>query len=325
MPIRKQIQPGEKLPLKLTAAERALLLAELLCLDPAIEQVIKDTPTSRPVMLTLDELEDLGGNVAAQANHCEDRKKQKKLDVIFEKTEALLVTFTHDEPLSDVAKYLVDCLTSKTAGSAAPKSSKKSTNKSKSKSPAASDKLFQFKITLLGSKPAIWRRIQVHDCTLDKLHEHIQTAMGWTNSHLHQFNIKGQYYGDPELLQDIECIDSTQTMISQILPKAGKRFAFKYEYDFGDSWEHEILFEGNPTAVKAKKYPLCLEGERACPPEDIGGIWGYYDFIQAMADPKHEEHERYLEWYGEQFSTDQFDPAQATRQMTKGLPNWRTM
>ena len=321
MPIRKQIQSGEKLPLKLTAAERALLLAELLCLDPEIEQVIKNTPTSRPVMLTLDELEDLGGNVAAQANHCKENKKQKRLGLVFEKIQGLQDQFTDQEAPAELARRTINSLVVATVRSPTPKSSKKS----KSKSTAPSDKLFQFKITLLGSKPPIWRRIQVHDCTLDKLHEYIQTAMGWTNSHLHQFNIKGQYYGDPELLQEMECINSTGTTISQILPKAGKRFAFKYEYDFGDGWEHEILFEGNPTAVKAKKYPLCLEGERACPPEDIGGIWGYYDFLEAMTDPKHEEHEHYREWYGGKFSPSQFDPAQATRQMKKGLPDWRTM
>ena len=106
--------------------------------------------------------------------------------------------------------------------------------------------------------------------------------MGWTNSHLHQFEIKGKRYGDPELLEDgfedFGCIDSTVTMIGEIVPKTGKRFAFKYEYDFGDSWEHEVLFEGCPPLEKAKKYPLCLEGERACPPEDVGGVWGYGDF-----------------------------------------------
>src|SRR5262249_51300597 len=108
--------------------------------------------------------------------------------------------------------------------------------------------VYQFKITLLESHPAIWRRIQVQNCTLDKLHEHIQTAMGWTNSHLHHFSIGEQAYGDPDLMQenfeDMEYKDSTTTKISEILPKTGKRFRFQYEYDFGDSWYHEVLFEG---------------------------------------------------------------------------------
>jgi hypothetical protein len=132
-----------------------------------------------------------------------------------------------------------------------------------------------------------------------KLHENIQTAMGWTNSHLHEFDIKGQRYGDLELLdhgfEDGKCIDSTKTNLSQILPKTGKQFAFKYEYDFGDGWEHEVLFEGSPLVDPKAKYPLCLEGERACPPEDCGGVWGYGDLLEAIKDPNHEEHESMLE------------------------------
>jgi hypothetical protein len=220
-----------------------------------------------------------------------------------------------------VAKHLMDHLAERIAGPAKPRPNKKP------KAKAKTDTLFQLKITLLDLKPPIWRRIQTRDCTLDKLHEHIQTAMGWTNSHLHQFEINGERYGDLELLddgfEDFECVDSTRTMVSKILPKTGKRFAFKYEYDFGDGWEHEILFEGGPTLEKGKKYPFCLEGERACPPEDVGGVGGYEDFLAALADPKHEEHSRFLKWCGGSFSPDQFDPVKATRRMAKGLPDWR--
>jgi hypothetical protein len=191
------------------------------------------------------------------------------------------------------------------------------------------DAILQFKITLKDSRPPIWRRIQVQDCTLDRFHEHIQTAMGWTNSHLHQFEIKGQRYGDPELLDDefddFECEDSTTTTVSAILPKTGKHFAFKYEYDFGDSWEHEVLFEGSPTTDPKAKCPLCVEGERACPPEDCGGIWSYGEFIEAIRSPKHEEHDSMLEWVGEGFDPEKFDPQRATKAMKKGLPDWRSM
>lgn len=181
--------------------------------------------------------------------------------------------------------------------------------------------LYQFKITLLEIAPPIWRRIQVQDCTLDRLHEHIQAAMGWTNSHLHQFEINELRYGDPELLDDFECIDSTTVFLSTVLPNS--HFKFRYEYDFGDGWDHEILFEGEVPVEKGKKYPICLEGERACPPEDCGGVWGYQDFLAAIADPKHEEHDSYLEWCGGSFSPEEFDPKEATRRMKKGVPNWR--
>ncbi len=163
---------------------------------------------------------------------------------------------------------------------------------------SAADTVYQFKITLLESHPPIWRRIQVRDCTLDKLHEYIQTAMGWTNSHLHHFRIGEQLYGDPELMQEnfeeMEYKDSTTTKISDILPRDGKRFRFVYEYDFGDSWEHEVLFEGILLAESKVKYPLCLDGARACPPEDCGGVWGYADFVAAIQNPDNEQHEEML-------------------------------
>lgn len=239
---------------------------------------------------------------------------------------ALAESLLDGEPLQRlnllfISKKLTDCLQADVVPAVPAKVTAK-----KSK---PTDTVYQFKITLLGAKPPIWRRIQVKDCTLDKLHEHIQTAMGWTNSHLHQFDIKGERYGDPELLddgfEDFECVDSTKTNLSQILPKTGKRFAFKYEYDFGDGWEHEVLFEGSPPVDPKAKYPLCLEGERACPPEDCGGVWGYGDFLEAISNPKHEEHENMLEWIGGRFDSEDFDPKQATKEMKKGLPDWRSM
>jgi hypothetical protein len=190
-----------------------------------------------------------------------------------------------------------------------------------------SQRLYQFKITLRGLRPPIWRRIQVKNCTLDKLHEHIQTAMGWTNSHLHHFGIDGTYFGDPLLMDDsfdeIEYKDSTTTKIRDVLPRGGRRFVFEYEYDFGDSWNHEVLFEGCPRAEPGGSYPLCVEGERACPPEDVGGIAAYRDFVESLSDQDHEEHEGSLKWIGGRFDSEEFDPIKATRRMRRGLPNWR--
>jgi hypothetical protein len=191
----------------------------------------------------------------------------------------------------------------------------------------ASERLYQFKITLLASEPPIWRRIQVRDCTLDNLHEHIQTAMGWTNSHLHQFEINGQRCGDPGLLaeeaNEFEGMDSTVTRISRIVPRDGKRFRFRYEYDFGDCWEHEVLFEGCLRADQGERYPLCVEGERACPPEDVGGVWGYAQFLEALADPHHKRHKELRDWIGGSFDSELFDAREATEAMWQGLPDWR--
>jgi hypothetical protein len=145
--------------------------------------------------------------------------------------------------------------------------------------------------------------------------------------HLHQFTIGGVLYGDPELLcegreDEISPVDSLDTKISTIIPENGKRFRFVYEYDFGDGWEHEVLFEGCLRAEKGARYPLCVEGERACPPEDVGGISGYEEYLEAMADPEHEEHESFMRWRGP-FDSEKFEASKATKRMRRGLPDWR--
>jgi Plasmid pRiA4b ORF-3-like protein len=191
----------------------------------------------------------------------------------------------------------------------------------------ASERVYQFKITLKESQPPIWRRIQIKDCTLDKLHEHIQTAMGWTNAHLHDFRIDDKRYGDPvrlhENFDDMDYEDSTATKISELLPKNGKAFRFGYEYDFGDCWGHEVLFEGCVRAEEGGRYPVCVEGARACPPEDVGGTPGYEEYLEAMADPDHERHEEFMGWHGP-FDPEALDPVKATKRMRRGLPDWRS-
>ena len=187
--------------------------------------------------------------------------------------------------------------------------------------------VYQFRFTLLDVKPTIWRRIQVPDGTLDKLHEYFQTAMGWTNSHLHQFDIGGRRYGGPELLEDgggdEDFVDSTKLRLSKLLEKKRKSFRFHYEYDFGDGWGHEIAYEGLQPAEAGAKYPRCVEGARACPPEDCGGPWGYLDFLKAISDPKHESHDDLLEWIGGEFDSEAFDPNEASKAMGRSLPNYR--
>jgi hypothetical protein len=198
------------------------------------------------------------------------------------------------------------------------------------KKPATKSKAnvaYQFKITLLDYRPPIWRRIALPDGTLNDLHEAIQTAMGWTNSHLHQFEIGRKRYGDPEMLDD-EWSDSkvTSTLDTQLSDLLGGKRPprkIRYMYDFGDGWEHLIEFEGAAPLESSKKYPCCMDGARACPPEDCGGVWGYAHFLEVMGNPKHEEHEFLSEWIGGEFDPDEFSPAEATKAMRKGLPNWR--
>jgi hypothetical protein len=162
---------------------------------------------------------------------------------------------------------------------------------------------------------------------LDKLHEYIQTSMGWRNSHLHHFDVNGDLYAEPELMEDdfhhMNYRDSTITLLSAILPEDHQRYRFRYRYDFGDSWDHEILFEGCPKLEKGRRYPLCVEGERACPPEDVGGTLGYAEFLETIADRDGDERTEVLEWADGWFDPDEFDAATATKSMWKGLPDWR--
>jgi len=188
--------------------------------------------------------------------------------------------------------------------------------------PTKTELLFQFKITLLDIQPAIWRRIQIPDCTLVDLHEYIQAAFGWENYHLHQFEIDGVQYrqsapnGD-EFDADFE--DETDVLLSKLLPKSKKKIRWLYEYDFGDGWRHEVLFEGFPPLDPKTKPPVCLEGERACPPEDCGGPPGYANYIDAIADPEHEQHQEMLEWRGS-FDPSVFDTKKATKRIRKVKP-----
>lgn len=191
----------------------------------------------------------------------------------------------------------------------------------------ASPLLLQFKITLANIKPEIWRRIEVPDGTLDDLHEHIQTAMGWTNSHLHDFRIHGCRYGDPLLLHneygDDDFVDSTTTCLSSIFENVRAPFRFKYEYDYGDCWLHEVVFEGWSTSTSTNPQPLCSAGARSCPPEDVGGYPGYANFLEVLADPEHEDHDHFVSWSGGKFDPERFNPADATKRMRKGLFDWR--
>ncbi|MFM7150309.1 MAG: plasmid pRiA4b ORF-3 family protein [Gemmataceae bacterium] len=195
----------------------------------------------------------------------------------------------------------------------------KKTPKSRKRPLKKTDLLYQFKITLLDVKPAIWRRIQVPDCNLNDLHEYIQAAFGWWNSHMHQFEIAGRTYSQPSPFGDdfgMEFRDETDVLLSTLIPKSGGRFRWIYEYDFGDGWRHEIVFEGFPAADPKAKVPLCLEGKRACPPEDCGGPWGYADYLAIMANPKHRDYKEMLEWNGP-FDPEAFDVKKATTAMRK--------
>lgn len=181
---------------------------------------------------------------------------------------------------------------------------------------ASTEKIYQIKVNLRYSKPPIWRRLLVSgNATLFDLHKIIQIAMGWTNSHLHQFIIGDEYYSIPSPEDWEPVIDERKYRLAKIAPAEASKFI--YEYDFGDSWEHEIVVEKILALDPQAKVPSCLKGKRACPPEDVGGVWGFGEFLAAMKDPKHEEHESYLEWWGGQFDPEALD----LDEINQGLEN----
>lgn len=155
---------------------------------------------------------------------------------------------------------------------------------------------------------AIWRRVLVRgDMTLDRLHNIIQIAMGWTNSHLHQF-IAGRgyavtYYGTPD--PDLVGMENEKRYTVADLAPAAKR-KFIYEYDFGDGWQHEVVAERVVPPDPAFKHPVCLGGANACPPEDCGGIGGYCNLLEILANPKHPEHDNMKEWTGGELNAEEF-------------------
>ncbi|MBK8983479.1 MAG: plasmid pRiA4b ORF-3 family protein [Ignavibacteria bacterium] len=168
-------------------------------------------------------------------------------------------------------------------------------------------KILQFKITLKGSNPKIWRRFQTEDNLMFRdLHYLIQAIMGWENDHLYQFIFEeDRYIGDPEMHEGDDISDDKETELSEIF-NAPKTIII-YEYDFGDGWEHELVLENILEKNPEQHYPVCLAGELNCPPEDCGGIYGFYDMLNILKDEKHPDHEEIKEWMGEDYDPDLFD------------------
>ncbi|MBM4257783.1 MAG: plasmid pRiA4b ORF-3 family protein [Deltaproteobacteria bacterium] len=179
--------------------------------------------------------------------------------------------------------------------------------------------IYQLKISLAESAPPIWRRVQVPSVMLlGDLHALIQIAMGWQNSHMHQFRVGKTCYGPlyPDDFDGVtETKDEDKVTVEEVLPKVKAKLG--YEYDFGDGWEHEIVVEKILSPEQGVKYPLCLDGKRACPPEDCGGIWGYANMLEVIKDPEHPEYEEMEEWLGEEFDPDAFSVEAVNKMLRK--------
>ncbi len=180
--------------------------------------------------------------------------------------------------------------------------------------------IYQIQIALADSSPKIWRRILVQPTLrLSDFHMTIQIVMGWENDHLHQFIKNKTFYTvrleDDWTWDDLRNVDYKKLKISDLLNKAKEEI--EYEYDFGDSWHHEIILEEILPADANEKYPVCTDGQMACPPEDCGGIWGYYGMLEIIGNPEHEEYEEYMQWLGREFNPEEFDKDSVNKRLKK--------
>ncbi|MDP2364546.1 MAG: plasmid pRiA4b ORF-3 family protein [Ignavibacteria bacterium] len=170
--------------------------------------------------------------------------------------------------------------------------------------------VYQVQIALRDYRPKIWRRLLIpSDLLLSDFHKVIQSSMGWTNSHLHQF-IKNRVYftmrmKDDDMWDDMNSVDYKKMKVSDLLKAVKEKII--YEYDFGDGWQHDIILEKILAYDDKLKHPICLAGKMNCPPEDCGGIWGYSNMLEILKQPKHEEYESFVEWLGGDFDPEEFD------------------
>lgn len=177
--------------------------------------------------------------------------------------------------------------------------------------------VYQLKIMLREILPPIWRRIQVPaGMRLSRVHDVLQVAMGWTDSHLHQFVKDDIMYGIPDdEFDDLDVFDDEQVNLNELLKAEGD--SLLYVYDFGDNWRHDMVLEkilpGDADAAR----PLCVAGDRHCPPEDVGGVPGYQEFLEVIFDPVHEDHERMVTWVGGRFQPEEFKLAEVNKALSR--------
>ena len=184
--------------------------------------------------------------------------------------------------------------------------------------------MYKLKISLLHIEPEIWRRVVVpRHIHLGQLHDVIQCVMGWTDTHLHEFSQGNRHFGVPDFDFDepSRLTKESNTKLHKLLSSAGDKL--DYAYDMGDYWEHAIVLEQILPVDTDKPITSCLGGERGCPPEDVGGPWSYAEFLEAIGDPNHEEHDHLVAWAGEYFNAEEFDLSGTNVRLTNLTYRWR--
>jgi hypothetical protein len=181
---------------------------------------------------------------------------------------------------------------------------------------SSSSEIYQIKVTLTGTRPKIWRRLLVPaTLTLFQFHDVLQAAMGWENYHLHEFRIGGSTFSpsNPDGYVDPNQLDERTVRLFEVL--GSKQTRGLYVYDFGDSWEHDLTLEKILPVDGELRAPACLDGEQHAPPEDCGGVGGFYEFLAAIRDRHHPQHKEMLRWVGRSFDPDEFSVDEVNRRL----------
>jgi len=186
----------------------------------------------------------------------------------------------------------------------------------------SADTIARLKITLNDVEPAVLRRIEVpFDIRLDRLHLVIQAAMGWTNTHLYEIRARDVGWGIPDRDWGDGPLDARKARLGDVLEDVGAK-TLRYLYDFGDGWEHTIKIERLVDPQPGVLYPRLTEATGRCPPEDIGGPWGYAEFLEAIGDPQHERHAEFKEWLPDDFDPNIVDPGWLAQEVAVLAKRW---
>jgi len=185
--------------------------------------------------------------------------------------------------------------------------------------------IIRLEARIVGTEPAITRSLELpSDLNFAQLHEVLQAAFGWTDSHLHQFHVGGLTIGAPEVLEDTaygpRVFEATDIQLKDLtFPyEVDATLTLTYQYDFGDNWQHKLVLRRAEIEDEVK-YPRCIAGDQAGPPEDVGGYSGYADFLEAWLDSKHEEHKAVRRWAGKKFDPERFDLVATNKAIAKAL------
>lgn len=177
---------------------------------------------------------------------------------------------------------------------------------------SSEESVYELEVTLVGVKPKIFRRFSVPGTiTLSQLSQAIQGAMGWYGGHLYEFVVEGEIYGDPT--PDLPMKDANRARLERLISRS--RVAFRYIYDYGDDWQHQVTVKKIRPLQSGETVPNLIGGSRACPPEDVGGIWGYEDFLRVLADPTDAEYENMMDWIGGPWDPEEFNREQSQRRL----------